>query len=197
MRSKSGHEKFRRRPAASRYLPLTRIMICPTCGHDNLPGSEECSRCLQDLTQLDQPAAQNRIERSLMEDAVTVLHPRQPVNVRPTATVREAIGIMLARDIGSLLVVDRDGKLMGIFSERDLLTKVVGTRASYAELPVHDVMTPDPETVAPTDKLAFALHKMDVGGYRHLPVVKDGKPIGVISVRDMLRHITRLCKEST
>ena len=44
------------------------------------------------------------------------------------------------------------------------------------------------------DTLAFALHKMDVGGYRHLPVLKDGKPTGVISVRDMLRHITRLCK---
>ena len=46
-----------------------------------------------------------------------------------------------------------------------------------------------------TDKLAFALLKMDVGGYRHLPVVKDGKPAGVISVRDLLRHITRLCNE--
>ena len=56
-------------------------------------------------------------------------------------------------------------------------------------------MTPNPETVRPTDTLAFVLHKMDGGGYRHLPVLKDGQPLGMISVRDMLRHITRLCKD--
>ncbi len=56
-------------------------------------------------------------------------------------------------------------------------------------------MTSNPETVGPTDSLAFALHKMDCGGYRHLPVVKDGQPLGVISVRDMLRHITGLCRK--
>ncbi|MGH7224104.1 MAG: CBS domain-containing protein, partial [Gemmataceae bacterium] len=60
--------------------------------------------------------------------------------------------------------------------------------------PIQDFMTADPETVRPTDTLAFALHKMDVGGYRHLPVLKDGQLLGIISVRDMLRHMTRLCK---
>jgi CBS domain-containing protein len=169
-------------------------MICPTCGFDNLPGSEECSRCLQDLTQLDQPIAQNKVERSLMEDAVSTLRPREPVMVRPGTTVREAIGIMLSRDIGSLLVVDADGKLQGIFSERDLLTKVAGVAEGYADNPVRDYMTPNPETVTSNDTLAFALHKMDCGGYRHLPVVAKGRPTGVISVRDLVRHITRLCK---
>jgi CBS domain-containing protein len=55
-------------------------------------------------------------------------------------------------------------------------------------------MTPRPETVRETDSLAFVLHKLDSGGYRHLPVVKNGLPVGMISVRDILRHITRLCK---
>jgi CBS domain-containing protein len=55
-------------------------------------------------------------------------------------------------------------------------------------------MTPRPETVAPTDTLNVVLHKMDGGGYRHLPVVHNGKPVCVLSVRDMLRHITRVCK---
>jgi CBS domain-containing protein len=54
-------------------------------------------------------------------------------------------------------------------------------------------MTRDPETVVATDTLAFALHKMDSGGYRHLPVLAEGRPVGVISVRDMLHHFTRLC----
>ncbi len=164
-------------------------MICPNCGHDNLPGSEECGSCLQDLTQLDRPAAQSRVERSLMEDPVSILGPQKPITVRPTATVREAVQIMLARDIGAILVVDTAGKLLGIFSERDLLTKVAGIHPSFADLPVQ------PETVTAKDTLAFALHKMDVGGYRHMPVVFEGQAAGVISVRDMVRHITQLCRE--
>jgi CBS domain-containing protein len=169
-------------------------MICPSCGFDNLPGSEECSNCLHDLTQLDRPAAHDRVERSLMEDPVSVLAPRKAITVTPDAPVAQAIRALLAADIGALLVVADDGRLAGIFSERDLLTRVAGDVLDYAARPVRDFMTPDPEAVRPTDKLAFALHKMDVGGYRHLPVLKDGQPLGMISVRDMLRHITRLCK---
>jgi CBS domain-containing protein len=171
-------------------------MICPNCGHDNLPGSEECHHCQQDLTQLDRPAASNRVERSLMEDAVGKLCRRKPVTVRPSATLHETIQAMLGPGVGALLVVDDAGKVVGIFSERDLLTKVAGTDpAQYRELRVEQYMTRNPEAVTPEDTLAFALHKMDVGGYRHLPVLKDGRPEGVVSVRDLLRHITRLCKD--
>src|SRR5256885_282823 len=99
-------------------------MICPNCGHDNLPGTEECSSCWQDLTELDRPMAHDRVERSLMEDPVGALKPRKPVTVNPHSTVRQAIRTMLDGDHGALLVVDAHGKLLGIFSERDLLTKV-------------------------------------------------------------------------
>src|SRR5262249_7916172 len=170
-------------------------MICPTCGYDNLPGNEECANCQQDLTQIDRPAAQNRVERSLMEDQVGVLRPKPPVIIRPDTTIQAAIQVMLEHDIGALLVVDSKGKLLGIFSERDLLKKVAGIHRNYADLPVATFMTANPETVTATDTLAFALHKMDCGGYRHLPVLQGERPIGVVSVRDMLRHITRLCKD--
>lgn len=170
-------------------------MICPNCGHDNLPGSEECSNCLQDLTQLDLPTAQDRIERRIMTEPVSALHPPQPITVRPTTTIREAIRTMLDHDIGALLVVDREGKLLGIFSERDLLVKIAGLQEAWEELPVGQFMTAHPETATPRDSLAFALHKMDIGGYRHLPVVTDNHASGVISVRDMLRYITRLCHD--
>jgi CBS domain-containing protein len=169
-------------------------MICPNCGHDNLPGSEECACCLQDLTQLDRPTAHNKVERSLMEDPVSALRPPEPVRIRPTTTVREAVRLMLARNIGALLVVDAGNQLLGIFSERDLLTKVAGLAAGNMERPVSEFMTPDPETISSSDTLAFALHKMDGGGYRHLPVIANGRPTGVISVRDLLKHFTRLCK---
>jgi CBS domain-containing protein len=170
-------------------------MICPTCLHDNLPGNEECSRCGTDLTQLDRPAAQDLVERSLMEDVVGSLHPREPIMILPTTRVSEAIQILLKHDIGALLVVDTNDRLVGIFSERDLLYKVVSPDADYTQLLVRDFMTLKPEAVDACAKLAFVLHKMDVGGYRHMPVVSEGCPVAVISVRDMLRHITRLCKD--
>jgi CBS domain-containing protein len=170
-------------------------MICPACSHDNLPGREYCSNCLHDLTQLDRPTSRDRVERSLMEDPVSMLQPRKAVTVPPEATVSEAMRLMLERDVGALLIVAESGRLLGIFSERDLLTRVAGHVADYTTRPVSEFMTADPETVRPTDSLAFALQKMDGGGYRHLPVLKDGQPPGMLSVRDMLRHITRLCKE--
>lgn len=170
-------------------------MICPNCGFDNLPGSEECGRCLQDLTQLDQPAPLDRVERKLMESPVSILAPRGAITLRPTATVGEAMGVMLREDIGALLVVDAEGRLLGIFSERDLLLKVAGLHDAFTELPVAQFMTTHPETVTALDTLAFAIHKMDVGGYRHLPIVHDDRPVGVISVRDVVRHITRLCRD--
>jgi CBS domain-containing protein len=172
-------------------------MICPNCGHDNLPGAEECSSCLQDLTQLDRPVAQDRVERSLMEDTVGSLRPVAPLTVLPAATIGESIRAMMASRVGALLVVDEQGRLLGIFSERDLLTKVVGEYAEFADLPVEEFMTPNPETVTAADTLAFVLHKMDVGGYRHLPVMDQGKPVGVVSVRDMLRHITRILNQTS
>jgi CBS domain-containing protein len=171
-------------------------MICPVCNFDNLPGSESCARCLQDLAQLDLPAAQDRVQRSLMEDPVSVLHPHRPITVRPETPIHEAMQTMMADNIGTVLVVDAADNLVGILSERDLLIKVAGLVGEEENRPVRDFMTPNPETVQITDNLAFVLHKMDSGGYRHLPVLQDGKVAGVISVRDMLRHFTRLCNHS-
>ena len=170
-------------------------MICPRCGFDNVPGSDACGRCLLDLAPLDQPAGHDRVQSSLMADPVHKLNPRPPVTVPLSAPLWQAIAAMLAAEVGTVLVVDGDGRLVGIFSERDLLTKVAGLHADYRGLPVRDFMTPNPETVTADDPLAVALHKMDLGGYRHLPVVQGGKPVGMISVRDLMRHITRLCKD--
>ena len=170
-------------------------MICPNCGFDNVPGNEVCTHCQQALTSLDLPTPQNAIEKSLMEDKVSAFLLRSPVTVLPTSSVQDALQTMLKENVGAVLVVDEKGTLLGIFSERDLLTKVVGLHDSYTQLLIEDFMTANPETVSPNDPLNFALHKMDIGGYRHVPVTNDGVPLGMISVRDMLRHITTLCDQ--
>lgn len=169
-------------------------MLCPRCGFDNLPGENECRRCLCDLTALDRPAPQDRAEQSLMADTVGRLNPHPPISIKLDATVAQAVQVLLKEDVGALLVVDESGLLVGIFTERDLLRKVAGLDNPFSELPVDRFMTPKPQTVKADDTLAFALRQMDVGGYRHLPVVRDGKPIGVLSVRDIIRHLTKICK---
>jgi len=158
-------------------------------------GADWCLWCQFDLMALDRPAPSDRVEQSLMTDPVSVLGPRQPVTVSIAATLGEAIRTMIDSRVGAVLVIDPKSQLVGVLTERDFLTKVAGS-PGFQDLLVADFMSPNPETVAPSDPLAFALGKMAGGGYRHLPVVQAGQPIGVVSVRDVLAHIVRLCQES-
>ncbi len=170
-------------------------MYCPACGHDkNPPGTDKCANCELALARLDAPAPNGPVEASLMNDPVSVLDPRPPLTVPADATLGDAVRQLIAGRIGAVLVTGAAGELIGILTERDFLTKVAGV-PGFEALSVSQFMTPNPETVAPTDVLAFALGKMDAGGYRHLPVVAAGKPVGVISVRDILRHLTAVCPD--
>jgi CBS domain-containing protein len=170
-------------------------MICPRCGYDNVPGNDVCESCLLDLAPLDQPAPRDRVQHDLMDRPVRDLKPRTPITLPTAARLGDAVKLMLDQGVGTVLVVDNAGALTGIFSERDLLLRVPDEAARSGSQPLSEFMTPKPETVRPDDPLALALQKMDVGGYRHLPVVEEGKPVGVISVRDLMRHITRMCSE--
>src|SRR5438132_7219543 len=163
-------------------------MICPRCGHDNVPGNDTCERCQLDLAPLDQPVPHNRVEQRLLDEPVRVLSPRAPVTVRGDTLLRDAVKVMMDAGVGTVLVLDNDGKLAGIFSERDLLLRVGDAEALAGRSPVGQYMTPNPETVTADDTLAVALQKMDVGGYRHLPMIHEGRPVGMISVRDMMRY---------
>jgi len=166
-------------------------MRCPVCETVNPPGADACGKCQTPLTPLDAPVAQGPLETNLLTTPVSILEPRPPVTVPAVGTLGDAIRQMIDLRVGAVLVTGAEGELVGILTERDFLTKVAGV-AGYEQLPVSQFMTPSPETVRPTDVLAVALSKMDAGGYRHLPVVQDGKPVGVISVRDVLRHLTAL-----
>lgn len=170
-------------------------MRCPSCGSENIPGNEQCKSCSTPLAPLDLPTPFDKIELSLMSDPVSILAPKPPVTIALSATLSMAVQQMIDRGVGAVLVTDDQNCLVGILTERDFLTKVAGV-AEFRDLYVRDFMTPTPETVQPSDKLSLALCKMDVGRYRHLPVVDNhGLPVGVISLRDVLRHVTRLCRD--
>ncbi len=120
------------------------------------------------------------------------LNPRKPICVRTGTTVAEAIRKMKAYDIGCVCVVNPEKKLCGILTERDVLTKVVGGNVDPEAVRVEDVMTHNPEYLFLDDQMAFALNRMHVGGFRHVPLTDlNGTPSAVISVRDIVRHLLK------
>ena len=169
-------------------------MICPVCDfRGNLPGADWCESCQFDLASIDRPVPFDRVEKSLMHHTVRMLEPKRAVVVGPQTPLRDAARLMIEKKVGALLVVSMTEQLIGILTERDYLTKVAGT--GQDDLPVDLFMTRDPDTVSQEDTLAFVLSKMTTGNYRHVPVLNQGRAVGMISVRDILRHLGTLCQE--
>ena len=102
------------------------------------------------------------------------------------ATVREAARQMKDRKVGAVMVVDHHGRLQGIFTERDCLFRVLAEGVNPDTTTLGLVMTADPYTVTADRKLGVALHMMHDNGFRHIPVVDHGIPVGMISIRDAL-----------
>ena len=100
-------------------------------------------------------------------------------------SVREAAISMADRRIGALVVLDADGRMAGIFTERDVMTKVVAGRLDPDTTSLAEVMTPNPDTIGPDDTASEALEMMRKRGYRHLPVLEGARLIGMVSVRDL------------
>lgn len=165
------------------------MVICPDCGYENIEGVDECASCQQSLTPLSKPQPATLLEKGLSEDPIAVLVPGTPVWVSSGEPVGQVLDLMIAERIGCVLVVD-EGQLVGIFSERDALLRLNVQAESLRQRPVKEFMTESPGTLEMDDKIAFAVHKMAVGGYRHVPILTGGRPTGIISIRDILRYAT-------
>jgi len=112
---------------------------------------------------------------------------REPYFVKETATALDAAQYMASRKIGAVCVLDADGKLCGIFSERDLLSRVVVHRRDPAEVPIREVMSEPRAVIECGDTPHEALERMEGVGSRHLPVVDGDRFIGMLSMRDIMR----------
>ena len=112
---------------------------------------------------------------------------RHLVSLGPDASVHEAACVMTRANCGSVLITDATGAMLGILTERDLMTRVLAKALDPDKTPVSSVMTPHPQCIAPETKVADAVVIMIERGFRHLPVIGEGKQIlGVFSVRDAL-----------
>ncbi len=116
-----------------------------------------------------------------------ILQRRSPVVhvLTPDQVVSDALSLMASHEIGAVLVVEGD-RLVGIFSERDLLRRVCARGRSTEKTPLREVMTPDPVTASPGESRLVAVAKMQRAGCRHLPILADGVIIDMVSMRDLL-----------
>ncbi len=122
------------------------------------------------------------MQRKIIPKIVT----RQKIrSLKAENSVSEAAAMMVNADIGAVVVVDDDGKLIGIITERDMTVRVVSKALDPKETKIADVMTRNPDTLSPDDSAGEALELMQSRHYRHLPVAEDGKCVGMVSIRDL------------
>ncbi|WKZ56911.1 MAG: CBS domain-containing protein [Bdellovibrionota bacterium] len=130
------------------------------------------------------------LDSSFLCQSLSVLKCQEPEMVAPTASLRSVVEMLRARSIGCVLVGDSTGKLLGIFSERDLLVKALVADPVPWDEPIERFMTAEPVAEMPTTTVAFALTLMSQGGFRHLPLIdQDGVPIGIVSIKDIVDFI--------
>lgn len=120
------------------------------------------------------------MQRRIIPD---VVRDQKLLQMAATATVREAARRMRTRRVGAVLII-RNGRLEGIFTERDMVNRVVAAGLDPDATRLAEVMTRNPDTIPPHATAIEALRRMSDGGYRHLPVVDRGRLVGIVSRRD-------------
>jgi len=120
------------------------------------------------------------MERHLLD----IIHDQRPLTLPATATVKEACRHMRGRGVGATLVTEGDGRIVGVFTGRDAVGRVLAEGKSAARTHLADVMTPNPTTIGPGQTAIEALRLMQDSGVRHLPVTEKGRVVGIVSRGD-------------
>jgi CBS domain-containing protein len=129
------------------------------------------------------------LAKSLRSDPLSRLELRRPCTASPATSIEQVVREMAERRSGCVLIQQDDGKLVGIFTERDFLNRVVAAGRDVGQ-PVREVMTPDPKTLTRHDSVQKAVDVMGSEGYRHMPILgEDGRPAGVLSVREIIHYL--------
>ncbi|MGH7374317.1 MAG: CBS domain-containing protein [Candidatus Rokuibacteriota bacterium] len=138
-----------------------------------------------------------KLEDALLSDEVRLLAPSEPIRLPPDASVADAVTRMVDNHRAGVVIVDPAGRLVGIFTERDLLTRVVRQGRELGRTQLAEVMTVDPEALTPDDRVCFAINRMHNAGYRTVPLVDgDHRPIGVVTVNDVVGWLARVFPEA-
>jgi CBS domain-containing protein len=171
-------------------------MNCPCCNARVIPGDPWCPDCWTPLANEGSAIPQDRVEWSLLRDTVTKLGPNKaPIYPRATPVGFVLEGMEQAKSTSAILITD-DGLIDGLLTEHDVLDRIAPLGPSGLELPVYRFMTKNPQTINENESLARVVQIMDGTGYRHLPVVRAGRPVGMITVSVLMRHFRELCTDA-
>lgn len=163
------------------------VITCPSCGEKNMQGADNCEHCLADLSSISLPSTAQPMPGSDLTHPLSEVRLFRPATIEAGIPTREAIAVLAKESSGGVVVV-QDGIVVGIFTERDVLKKVAGTKAGL-DRPVSEFMTPDPVVLREDDTMAVALNKMGTGGFRHLPLVRDGRPVAMVTAREVMNWL--------
>jgi CBS domain-containing protein len=142
------------------------------------------------------PADKTDAPHRAREDSVTLLETKDFVCIRPDTSLSEAINQMKRDEGGCAIVCNEDGSVAGIFTERDLLNKIVGQQVDMNS-PVSNFMSSTVQTLTPDATIGDAVRAMDEKSYRNIPLVKDGHLIGSISVFDLITYLAESYPKET
>jgi CBS domain-containing protein len=165
-------------------------MICPSCQTENIGGSEYCSNCGASLYGLDptgQPAGSTTPD--FFHDQLTTVTLRPAILLGPADPLSLAIREMKRADTNAILIME-NGKLIGIITGWDIVQKVAGPHEDHNAVTCGEIMAQDPLVLHRDDTVAMALNMMAARGFRHVPVVNDDGPEGVIVASDLFRHVS-------
>jgi CBS domain-containing protein len=163
------------------------IVICPRCGAENIEGVDLCENCMSSLSGVDILETAQIVAETDLLMPISKVRMSRPRIVGPNQTVREAIAEMRDDPAGAVIVVE-SGAVVGIFTDRDVLARTA-SRDGVLDEPISLYMTTEPVVLRETDTMAQALNKMGAGGFRHIPVVREGDLVGVITVHDIMNWV--------
>jgi CBS domain-containing protein len=164
------------------------IVTCPSCGEENIEGTDTCQNCMMDLRSIDVPETSQPRSQSDLLSLLEEVRQYRPLLLPPTAPVSEALQLLREVPGAAILVGESLKLILGIFTERDVLSKLAA-RDLDLNRPVADFMTRDPVVLREDDNIAVAMNKMGDGGFRHIPVVANGEVIGMVTANGLLRWV--------
>lgn len=162
-------------------------MRCPACDHENIPGEDLCAACGMDLAGLDVQAWGVDPQDPLLSTPLSELPLKVPLVLGPRGSVAEAVGLMRERREGCVFIEQDGAGLIGVFTERDFAVRVASRGRDPDQTRLEDVMTANPMVLQLDDPVAWALHRMGIDGFRHIPVLDGDRFHGFLSSRTVLR----------
>lgn len=142
------------------------------------------------LKDYSEPEYADELERALVEANIESMKIKPLMTIPPETTIEQTMRTMAEHDIGCIVIVDADGRLLGVFSERDVLNKVVSRYEQIRSSPISQVMTKSPMSAYTSDSPGKAMNLMAVGGFRHVPVLDvDDKVVGILGPRRVSQYV--------